>query len=90
MAVPVMALAAMSAVAPAAAASAATAQSGPRAVRTVAQPDRVTTRLSALRGDNDNDVSGLSDQSPVCSALGAETIPTGGVVAKCLAGTRLI
>jgi hypothetical protein len=39
---------------------------------------------------DDNDISGLSDGSPVCSALGAETIPTGDVVAKCLEGTTLI
>jgi hypothetical protein len=38
----------------------------------------------------DDDISGLVNESPVCSALGAESIPTGDVVAKCLAGTTLI
>lgn len=90
MAVSVVALAAMSAVAPAVAASAATAQAGPRAVGAVAQPERVATHLSAQRGDDSDDVSGLSTESPVCSALGTETIPTGDVVGKCLLGTHLI
>lgn len=44
-------------------------------------------------GDNaagDDGVSGLGGNSPVCSALGAETIPTGDVVARCLVGTRVV
>ncbi|GAA4490226.1 hypothetical protein GCM10023191_022080 [Actinoallomurus oryzae] len=42
-------------------------------------------------GDGSDDgVSGLSGSSPVCSALGAETIPTGGVVARCLVGTKVL
>ena len=35
-------------------------------------------------------IPGLSTESPVCSALGTETIPTGDVVGKCLLGTHLI
>jgi hypothetical protein len=38
----------------------------------------------------DEDISGLVSESPVCSALGAESIPTGDVVARCLAGTTLV
>lgn len=79
------ALAAMTISAPAFAASAfAATQTGTVAV---AEPDRMASQVS---GDRDNDVAGLRDESPVCSALGAETIPTGDVVAKCLAGTRII
>ena len=50
---------------------------------------RMPAAASQTSGD-DNDISGLVQESPVCSALGAETIPTGNVVAKCLAGTKLI
>lgn len=44
------------------------------------------TAIQQPMGDdgNDTDVSGLVSESPVCSALGTETIPTGDVVAKCL------
>jgi hypothetical protein len=44
-------------------------------------------------GDNgdDTDTSGLVSDSPVCSALGAETIPSGDDdVAKCLGGGSFI
>lgn len=41
-------------------------------------------------GDNDTDISGLVGDSPVCSALGAETIPSDDDVAKCLAGGSFI
>jgi hypothetical protein len=45
-----------------------------------------------LPGGNggDDDVSGLLDESPVCSALGAETIPSDDDVAQCLVGTTLV
>ena len=50
------------------------------------------TTVQQPMGDdgNDNDISGLVSESPVCSALGAETIPTGNDVAKCLAGGSFI
>lgn len=81
-----MAFAAMPVMVPAFAASA-SAATGPSAVRTVAQPDRV----AGVRGDDDSaGVSGLEHESPVCSALDSETIPTGGVVARCLVGTHLL
>jgi hypothetical protein len=41
-------------------------------------------------GSSDDDVSGLSGDSIVCSALGAETIPTGDVVSRCLVGTKVL
>lgn len=42
-------------------------------------------------GDKGDDVSGLTSESPVCSALGSETVPTGeDDVAKCLVGTQLV
>jgi hypothetical protein len=92
LAVPTMTLAAMSALAPAfaAAASAETAQAAPGVVRAAGQPGHIATSLSARRGDGSDDVSGLEDESPVCSALGSETVPTGDVVGQCLVGTRLI
>jgi hypothetical protein len=50
-----------------------------------------TTAAVQTAGDHDDDVSGLTSESPVCSALDAESIPTGeDDVAKCLAGTTLI
>lgn len=52
----------------------ATTQAAPRTV--VQQP----------MGGDDTDISGLVSESPVCSALGTETIPTGDDVAKCLGG----
>lgn len=84
---PAMALTALSVVVPAVAAGASVPTAGPSVVRTV-----VTHQggQGGQDGQNDNDVAGLQDQSPVCSALGAETIPTGSVVAKCLLGTRVI
>jgi hypothetical protein len=48
------------------------------------------TRLPSGGGDRSDDVSGLSGESPVCSALGAESIPTGDVVGRCLVGTSVI
>jgi hypothetical protein len=36
---------------------------------------------------NDTDPSGLLSESPVCSALGTETIPSGDAVAGCLGYT---
>jgi hypothetical protein len=79
-----VALAAISVTAPAAAASAAT-QS------TVAQPVRAMAPMGDQGGDDDAaGVNGLNGDSPVCSALGAETIPQDDDVAKCLLGTRLI
>jgi hypothetical protein len=59
----------------------------------IAATQAVSTRTPAVASqasNDDNDISGLVQESPVCSALGAETIPTGSVVAKCLAGTKLI
>lgn len=41
-------------------------------------------------GDNSDDVSGLNGESPACSALGAESIPTGDVVGRCLIGTSVV
>jgi len=61
----------------------------PAYAATQAISQRTPTTASQTAND-DNDVSGLVDESPVCSALDAETIPTGSVVAKCLAGTKLI
>ena len=48
------------------------------------------TTVQQPMGDNgdDTDTSGLVSDSPVCSALDAETIPTGDDdVAKCLGGS---
>jgi len=59
----------------------------PAYAATQAAPTRIAAAHTA---SDDNDVSGLSEESPVCSALGSETIPTGDVVAKCLEGTTLI
>lgn len=50
----------------------------------------VITGLPTGGDDQSDDVSGLVDESPVCSALGAESIPTGDVVARCLVGTSVI
>jgi hypothetical protein len=62
-----------------------TASAATQAVVPLDQPQRAVT------GDNGDDVSGLNSESPVCSALGSETIPTGkDDVAKCLVGTRVI
>lgn len=44
------------------------------------------TAIQHQGGDDDNDVSGLVGESPVCSALGTETVPTGEDIAKCLGG----
>jgi hypothetical protein len=49
-----------------------------------------TAAFQTAGGEHDDDVSGLVSESPVCSALDAESIPTGDEVAKCLAGTTLI
>ena len=77
------ALAAISAAAPATAASAAT-QS------VVAQHVRAMAPADDQAGGESIGVNGLDGQSEVCEALGAETVPTGDEVAKCLLGTRLI
>ncbi|GLY90330.1 hypothetical protein [Actinoallomurus iriomotensis] len=56
-----------------------------------AQPGRTIAALQTGGDDgNDSGVSGLSGDSPVCSALDAETVPTGDVVGRCLAGTTLL
>ncbi|MFB9838311.1 hypothetical protein [Actinoallomurus acaciae] len=56
-----------------------------------AQPGRAITAVqSAGDGSDDDGISGLGGSSPVCSALGAETIPTGDVVARCLVGTSVV
>jgi hypothetical protein len=44
------------------------------------------TAIQQPMGNNDDDVSGLQSESPVCSALGTETIP-GEEVAGCLGFT---
>jgi hypothetical protein len=78
------ALAAISATAPIAAASAATQSSVAQSARTMTPTD------DGQLGGESIGVNGLDGQSEVCAALGAETIPTGGEVAKCLVGTHLI
>jgi hypothetical protein len=47
------------------------------------------TAIQQPMGDNgnDSDVSGLASESPVCSALGTETIPSGDTMAGCLGYT---
>lgn len=46
------------------------------------------TAIQQPMGDNDDtDPSGLNSESPVCSALGTETIPSGDSVAGCLGVT---
>lgn len=55
-----------------------------------APASHMITGLPSGDGDNSDDVSGLVGDSPVCSALGAESIPTGDVVARCLVGTRVV
>lgn len=81
-AVPAITFVAMSAVAPAFAAGASA------GTVTTAAP----TSLSAPQAaGSDDDLSGLQgNESPVCSALDGETIPTGDVLARCLRGTHLI
>ena len=49
-----------------------------------------TAAVQTAGGEHDDDISGLVNESPVCSALDAETIPTGDDVAKCLGGTTFI
>jgi hypothetical protein len=64
----------------------------------LATPALATTRTvsstaptaAVQSADGDDDVSGLVSESPVCSALGAESIPTGDLVARCLVGTKLV
>jgi hypothetical protein len=56
-------------------------QAAPPSERTMA----VFPGTSGQQDDGD-DISGLVHESPVCSALGTETIPTGDIVAKCLYG----
>jgi hypothetical protein len=91
MAIPAIALATVSIATPAVAyASTAMAQAGPSRIRTAAQPDRIPTHVNIQRDDDAGDISGLLHQSPVCSALDTETIPTGDVVARCLIGTHVI
>jgi hypothetical protein len=51
---------------------------------------RTTVQQPMGDNGNDTDVSGLVSESPVCSALGTETVPTGDDVAKCLSGGSLI
>jgi hypothetical protein len=49
------------------------------------------SQMAAQAGDKDDDISGFTSESPVCSALGSETIPTGeDDPAKCLVGTELV
>jgi hypothetical protein len=70
---------------------AATAFAATRAVPTAVTPS-AHFQVTSARGEDDDDsadVSGLQQESPVCSALGTETIPTGDEVAKCLNGTSL-
>lgn len=57
-----------------------------------AAPNAAAERAMAgfQAGNDSDDVAGLNDESPVCSALGAETIPTGKVVARCLVGTTVV
>jgi hypothetical protein len=46
---------------------------------------KTATAIQQPTGDrHDDDISGLNNESPVCSALGTETIPTVDNVAKCL------
>lgn len=53
-------------------------------------PERTMAAFPGTSGQDDaDDVSGLTHESPVCSALGAETIPTGGIVANCTSGTGI-
>jgi hypothetical protein len=61
------------------------------ATQSAAQPARTMTAFQPMGDEHgDADVSGLASDSPVCSALGAETIPTGHDLAKCLVGTTLV
>jgi hypothetical protein len=60
------------------------------ALATTQAISKTTAAVQTAGGEHDDDISGLVNESPVCSALGAETIPTGDVVARCLAGTTLI
>jgi cytochrome c5 len=49
------------------------------------------SQVAGQGGDKGDDVFGFTSESPVCSALGAETIPTEtDDVAKCLVGTQLV
>jgi hypothetical protein len=49
---------------------------------------RTTAAVQLPAGDDSGaDVSGLGTESPVCSALGTETIPNGEDVAGCLGAT---
>ncbi|HEY0694229.1 MAG TPA: hypothetical protein VGD71_34955 [Kribbella sp.] len=49
------------------------------------------SQVAAQGGDKDDDISGFTSESPVCSALGSETIPSEeDDVAKCLVGTQLV
>jgi hypothetical protein len=50
----------------------------------------VITGLPSAGGDRSDDVSGQSGESPLCSALGTESIPTGDVVGSCLVGTSVV
>lgn len=78
--------------APALATAFAATQAVPKAVAPPEQPERTMAafQVTSQRGDDSDDVSGLVNESPVCSALGAETIPTGDIVAKCLVGTSVV
>jgi hypothetical protein len=71
----------------------AAAQAVTKAVSPLEQPERTMAAFQATsgqHGDDSDDVSGLVHESPVCSALGAETVPTGDIVAKCLSGTTIV
>ncbi|MCW2946081.1 MAG: hypothetical protein JWR24_2798 [Actinoallomurus sp.] len=64
-------------------------QAAPQVVPPPEQPEQamaVFPGTSGQQDDGSDDVSGLAQESPVCSALGAESIPTGDVVAKCTSG----
>jgi hypothetical protein len=67
-------------------------QAAPQATLQAAPPEQPERTMAVFPGtsgqqdDGSDDVSGLAQESPVCSALGTETIPTGDVVAKCLYG----
>jgi hypothetical protein len=70
-----------------------TASAATQAVVPLEQPQRAVARsqVAGQGGDKGDDVSGFTSESPVCSALGSETIPTGEEdVAKCLVGTQVI
>jgi hypothetical protein len=75
--------------APAFAATQAAPQAASQAVPPLEQSVRTMAAFPGTSGQQDDesdDISGLNSESPVCSALGAETIPTGDTVANCTSG----